>query len=273
MDIKGDGFLSEDMEPVIQWYRAKYADAFRMVIELSRLAQAQLPSIGGPPRTVRSLFASAYFIRAVQTCQGAVVMAERGMFTEAYTMLRGGIETLFYLGASIVEKDLGEGRDHVQRTKTAAYHHMKRIKEIKPDSDTSHLESVIDTMMEQGTEPSALQIKAVAAKAKLDWMHETLYQQLSVAHAHPTPNSLKLILEFDADQNPIGIGWGPVRGDTGEFVEVLKLNYMVLNRILREWFEFRPNPLGEQRLAEIDAEYDLFIKSKAEKANHATPTS
>ena len=272
MDIKSDGFLSEDMEQVIQWYRAKYADVLRIVTELNRLAQAQLPSIGGPPRAARSLFVSAYFVRALQTCQGAVVMAERGMFTEAYTMLRGGIETLFYLGASIVEKDLGEGRDHVQRTKTAAYHHMKRIKEIKPDSDTSHLESVIDTMMEQGMEPSAPQIKAVAEKAKLDWMYDTLYRQLSVAHAHPTPNSLKLILEFDADQNPIGVGWGPVRGDPDEFVEVLKLTYMVLNQILREWFKFRPNLHGDRRLAEIDAEYAMFIKAKAERANHAAST-
>ena len=84
MSIEIDGFLSDrDIEQVRQQYRKEFDQIFGFITELNQLAQSLLPSIEGLPRTLKNLFASGYFIRGLQNCQAAVLMAERGLFTES----------------------------------------------------------------------------------------------------------------------------------------------------------------------------------------------
>jgi hypothetical protein len=179
-------------------------------------------------------------------------------------LIRGGLETVFYLGAATRGKDFGRemGRDHVKRTKTAATAHMERMKELNPKSDESQLQAVIDTMLAQGIEPEAMIIKAVADKAELGLLYDTLYRQLSNAHAHPTLSSLDSVWEMDENQEPIGVFWGPERGDPDEIVDALSLNYVVLHQLLFEWLRLRPNPAVDKRLDELGAEYAAFTRAR-----------
>lgn len=267
MNIDEDGFLSPEVEKVRQSYRANHPEILQYVTELSRLAQSQLPRIAGQPRTLKNLFVSAYFIRALQQCQAAIILAERGMFTEAYTMVRGGLETVFYLGASTRGTDFARemGRDHVKRTKTTATAHMQRMKELDPDADESHLQSVIDALMAQGLDPEPLFIQVVAKKAELGLLYDTLYRQLSNSHAHPTLSSLNSIWQMDEHQMPLGVLWGPERGDPDEFVDALSLNYVVLHQMLFEWLRFRPDAALDRRLDEIGLAYTAFTQARAER--------
>lgn len=265
MSIDEDGFLSDQIEQVRTKYRADFSEIFGFVTELSRLAQSLLPAIEGQPRTLKNLFVSAYFVRALQQCQGAVLMAERGMFTEAYTLVRSGLETVFYLGAATRGADFARemGRDHVKRTRTAAEAHMQRMKELDPNADESHLQSVIDTLMEQGIDPGSLLIQAVAKKAELGLLYDTLYRQLSNGHAHPTLSSLNSIWQMDENQLPQGILWGPGRGDPDEVVDVLSLNYVVLHQLILEWLRFNSDAAADRRLSEIGIRYTAFTEARS----------
>lgn len=275
MSIDEEGFLSPEIENVRQNYRASHPDIFQYVTELSRLAQSQLPNIAGQPRTLKNFFVSAYFVRALQQCQAAILMAERGMFTEAYTMVRGGLETVFYLGASTRGTDFGRemGRDHVKRTKTTATAHMLRMKELDPNADQSHLQSVIDTLMAQGLDPEPLLIQAVAKKAELGLLYDTLYRQLSNSHAHPTLSSLNSIWQMDEQQMPLSVLWGPERGDPDEIVDALSLNYVVLHQLLFEWLRFRPDAALDRRLDEIGLKYTAFTKARTDPGSPPAGTN
>ena len=264
MSLNEHGFLSVEIEQVRKRYHQQFPEIFGLIIELSRLAQSMLPMIEGQPRTLKNLFVSAYFIRSLQQCQGAILMAERGMFTEAYTLIRGGLETVFYLGAATRGTDFSRemGRDHVKRTRTAATAHIQRMKELDPNADESHLQSVIDTMMAQGIDPEALLIQAVAKKAELSVLYDTLYRQLSNSHAHPTLSSLNSIWEMDENQIPKGVFWGPERGDPDEIVDALSLDYVVLHQLIFEWLRFKWDAIVDKRLDEIGAKYTAFTKAR-----------
>jgi hypothetical protein len=235
------------------------------VTGLSELAQSILPSMDGLPRTLKNLFTCGFFIRALQQCQGAILMAERGMFTEAYTLTRDGLETVFYLGAATRGSDFARelGRDHVQRTKTAATAYMERMKELDPNSDESHVQSAIATLMAQGIEPEAMFIKAVANKAELGILYDTVYRQLSNAHAHPTLSSLNVVWKVDADGIPQCLERGPERGDPNEIVDSLSMTYIVLHQLVFEWLRFRWSTPVDKRLDEIGNAYTAFTKARA----------
>jgi hypothetical protein len=264
MSIDEDGFLSEEIERVRQQYRANFPEIIGFVTELSRLGQLLLPTIAGQSRTLKNLFVSAYFIRALQQCQAAVILAERGLFTEAYTMVRSGLETVFYLGAATRGTDFARemGRDHVKRTRTTVEAHIQGMKAMDPNADESHLRNVIDTMMAQGIEPETMFIQAVAKKAELGPLYDTLYRQLSNGYAHPTLSSLNMIWQMDEEQIPQGVLWGPERGDPDEIVDVLSMNYAVLHQLIFEWLRFKWDDALDKRLDEIGTRYTAFLKAR-----------
>jgi hypothetical protein len=268
MSIREDGFLSEDIERVRKLYRAKFPEIIGFVTELSRLGQRLVPTIGGQMRTLKNLMVSAYFVRALQQCQSAVILAERGMFTEAYTMVRGGLETVFYLGAATRGTDFARelGRDHVKRTKTTVEAHIQGMKALDADADEALLREAVEAMMAHGIEPEAMFIQAVAKKAELGVLYDTLYRQLSNNHAHPTLSSLNMNWELDEEQLPQGIVWGPERGDPDEIVDVLSINCVVLQQLIFEWLRFKQDDDVEKRLKEIGIRYTAFLKARTEDA-------
>jgi Family of unknown function (DUF5677) len=260
MSIDEEGFLSRDIEQVRLNYRKKFPEIIGLVSQFSQMGQAVLPSVAGKSRTLKNLFVSAYFIRGLQQCQAAILLAERGLFTEAYTMVRSGLETVFYLGAATRGVDFARelGRDHVKRTKANAEAHMRRMKELDPNADETHLRSVVDTMLGQGIDPEAMFIEAVAKKAELGMLYDTLYRQLSNGHAHPTVSSLTSIWQMDENQLPLGVLWGPERGDPDEIVDALSLNCVVLHQLIWEWLRFNPDEMLDKRFGEIAARYTKF---------------
>lgn len=264
MSIDEDGFLSEDIEQVRKRYRETFPEIIGFATELSRLAQSILPTIAGQSRTLKNLFVSAYFIRALQQCQAAILLAERGMFTEAYTMVRAGLETVFYLGAATRGADFARemGRDHVKRTKTTVEAHIQGMKMLDANADETQLRTVIDAMMAQGVEPEAMFIHAVARKAELTALYDTLYRQLSNGHAHPTLSSLNMIWDMDENQLPRGVLWGPERGDPDEIVDVLSMNYAVLHQLIFEWLRFKWDGALDNRLEEIGRRYTAFLQAR-----------
>jgi len=143
---------------------------------------------------------------------------------------------------------------------------MQRMKELDPNADESYLQSVIDTLMEQGVDPGALLIQAVAKKAELGLLYDTVYRQLSNSHAHPTLSSLNSIWEMDENQLPRGILWGPERGDPDEIVDALSLNYVVLHQLIYEWLQFKWDAAVDKRLDELGVRYTAFTKARNEAA-------
>jgi hypothetical protein len=225
MTIERDGFLSPDIAQARDKNRARHTGAFEMVADFNRSAQLALPTIETLPRTKKNLLACGYYIRGLQSLQGAVLVAELGLTAEGYTLLRSGLETLFHLGATIKSEDFVEqlARDHVKRMRTAMSGYKKAVPGGDPEVDTAELEAVLASMLPDGVDPAIMSLEAVAKRAELSALYDGAYRSLSHAHAHPSLLSLTSIWEKDVDHQTKGVRWGPERGDDDELETFLLL--------------------------------------------------
>ena len=235
MSIDRDGFLSPDIIQAREENRARHASEFEMVAEFNREAQFALLTVGTLPRTKQNLFASGYYIRGLQSLQGAVLVAELGLMSEGYTLLRSGLETLFHLGATISSDDFVEhlARDHVKRMRTTIGGYKKAVTD--PEVDTTDLEALLASMLPDGVDPGTMSIEAVAKRADLSPLYDGAYRSLSHAHAHPSLLSLASIWEKDDDHQTSGVRWGPERGDDDELPTFLMLVCTVMFYFLVQW--------------------------------------
>jgi hypothetical protein len=94
------GFLSSEIESVIQQVHQEYGHWINLFKEISDYAvsiQQKIEII--PNNNAQSLLAATLFARTLANCQGAYLLIERGMDTQAKILLRAAIESLFVFAA------------------------------------------------------------------------------------------------------------------------------------------------------------------------------
>ena len=237
MSINQDGFLSPDIAQAREKNRSRDAQTFEMVTDLNRVAQSALSAVETLPRTRQNVSACSYYIRGLQTLQGAVLVAELGLMSEGYMLLRSGLETLFHLGATIKSEDFAEqlARDHVKRTQMAIKSYKRVVPEGDPEVDTDKLEAALASALPDGVDPATMSLEFVAKRADLSPLYEGLYRSLSHAHAHPSLLSLVSIWNTDDDHSTIGVLWGPERGADDELKTFLTLICNVMGQLAVQW--------------------------------------
>ena len=184
MSIDRDGFLSPDIAEIRDRCRSQHRDSFEMITEINRVAQAVLPGFSTLQSTDKNSIACQLFIRALQSLQAAVLTAEIGLMSEAYTLIRSGLESVFYLGATIRTDDikLKLMRDQVKRVRTV----MEGFKRAIPDGDKyvnqDAFEEMLRSALPEGVDPATVSIKTFADQAGLTVLYDGIYRQLSLAH-------------------------------------------------------------------------------------------
>ena len=266
MSIDRDGFLSPDIAQARDRYRAQHPDAFEMITDFNRVAQLALPTFETLRPTTKNLLACGYYIRGLQSLQAAALVAEHGLMSEAYTLVRSGLETLFHLGATIRTDNFNQllARDHVKRVRTAVSHYKKMMPLGDAESDADELEAALASMLPEGVEPERMSLEAVAKRAELNHLYDSLYRSLSLAHAHPSLLSLASIWNTDNAHETKGVLWGPERGDEDQIKVVLGLVCSVMFNLAEQWgqllvqvhhrkaeFHQRLEQVGEKYLAAL----------------------
>src|SRR5258708_4800750 len=114
MAFEHEGFLSSELTDWTTATRAQFKDWFELVYNLNRDAM-KLLSIKPEPDQKREWVASLLYRRALQSFQGAVLMAERGMIADALTLARNCAATAIAIGGVAVGEtfvdDLIEAHD------------------------------------------------------------------------------------------------------------------------------------------------------------------
>jgi hypothetical protein len=262
MSIDRDGFLSPDIAEIRDRCRSQHRDSFEMITEINRVAQAVLPGFSTLQSTDKNSIACQLFIRALQSLQAAVLTAEIGLMSEAYTLIRSGLESVFYLGATIRTDDikLKLMRDQVKRVRTV----MEGFKRAIPDGDKyvnqDAFEEMLRSALPEGVDPATVSIKTFADQAGLTVLYDGIYRQLSLAHAHPSLISLASIRHVGDDHKTQGVQWGPERGDPDEIKNVLSLTFGVMFNLLTQWARLafqndQPATALQQRLIQIGEKY------------------
>ncbi|MDR6530312.1 hypothetical protein J2800_001048 [Caulobacter rhizosphaerae] len=202
-----NGFLADAASEWIADYRAANAAWFTLATDLSEILQevAFLATEQCHGTSFeRDTVAAFLLLRGLQTFQGAVVMAERGMAVESRILTRSLLEDAFCMAG------LHDNPDDL-------------LKMIRDDHDASRKgkAKVILHNGIEGADARALndlikEIQGVSyfspeAASKLGPLKRQylLYKQISDDAAHPSANSLKRHMNVASDRSGWNYRWGP----------------------------------------------------------------
>ena len=115
------------------------------------------------------------------------------------------------------------------------------------ENDADELEAALASMLPEGVEPRKMSLEAVAKRAELNHLYDSLYRSLSLAHAHPSLLSLASIWNTDNAHETKGVLVGPERGDEDQIKVVLGLVCSVMFNLAEQWGQLlssSPSPKG-----------------------------
>ena len=228
MSFKTDGFLSPTMATYTATLRriTPYELWFKYAEELNRLGQEILEGHETSVGENQRLITTVLFIRANQSFQAAIILAERGMLADARTVLRSAVEGAIALNA------IANDPTFDQKLIEAHLNFQRRTANVvlsEPDYRGQHSDAEIEQMRETVKDVEAQEVAAGYAFRDIGWstvatkhcrdLYDLLYRPLSNDGTHTNVNAIHRFLEFDGS-NPIGLRFGP---STHDLVEVLKM--------------------------------------------------
>jgi hypothetical protein len=106
--------------------RAQFKDWFDLVDTFNREAMKILFAIEPSPSSNRELATSLLYRRALQSFQGAVLLAERGMIADARSLVRSCSETAIAIGCLAIDEKFVDDliEDHDRHRLTSANVHL-----------------------------------------------------------------------------------------------------------------------------------------------------
>ncbi|MCC6946411.1 MAG: hypothetical protein IT539_01455 [Bradyrhizobiaceae bacterium] len=229
MSFSIDGFLSPAMGQLRTSLRsvAEYKAWFDFAEDLNRVGLDMLRDRDVPRYDNQRLTISILFIRAHKSFQSSLLLAERGLVSDARVVLRSAIEGAIALNA------LANDPTFLDRIIEAHYYNQRKIARLilnDPAYRASHSPQQIAEMEATIRDVDARE-KTVAPRKFKDpnWseiaethckdLYQTLYRLLSGDGTHTTLNAIHRHVEYDANNEIRELKIGP---DTTGLVETLK---------------------------------------------------
>lgn len=199
-------FLSDEMDAFRKSMRMKFKDEFVVIENRSRAAITELRSVSGT-FSLNYLVGAAFWLRCIEGCQGAVLLAERGLPTAPFAVLRTALECLF--ASCAVWRDVGV------IAKMEQQHHFERIQQARlmmsfqstlevADEHMALLKKVADTPPVN----KAWTAFDAASAAGFEQLYQVQYRGLAIGGAHASPRSLDDYWE-EQQNGTVGLGLEP----------------------------------------------------------------
>lgn len=226
MPFAKDGFLA----PEIDRFRATlrnvptYRQWFEFAESLNRLGLDILRELEVPESDRLKVAMTTLFIRAHQSFQAALVLAERGLLGDARALLRSAIEGAIALNA--LNKDaefLSQLTDAHQFNlrkkarlilKNSGYRSYYEPEQIREMEETIRSVDSIDAMrISSGKEKLSDIVWANVANMHCPDLYDLIYRALSEDGTHTNINSMNRHMEYDAQGSFSGFKVGPSISD------------------------------------------------------------
>jgi len=204
------GYLSNESEQYRIEQRARTPAEFAQARQAVAAALAQFHAIGPGHATPGVIAALGFWLRCLETCQGVVLLTERGMATSALALLRTAYECLFYACALWRRPELAdrmEAAHHVERTKQA-----RAMLDVGRDRFDAERLAELEAIAAETYPQASFSAWDAAFAADLRFEYEAAYRGLGIGGAHATlrsldgyhavqsDGSLNLIAEPDSEQ-------------------------------------------------------------------------
>jgi len=226
MAFEDEGFLSSELTDWTTATRAQFKDWFELVYELNRDAMKLLSAIKPEPNQKREWVAALLYRRALQSFQGAVLMAERGMIADALTLARNCAETAIALGGVAVDErfigDLIEDHHkHRLSYSSAILSDPESLPFLMPDQ-IKNLKQVVAEVkgLYQSPRPRRINWEQAAKKAKMTDLYITTYRMTSGDAVHTTVQALDRHIEPDEHGKIKSMTFRPETRDLGHALSV-----------------------------------------------------
>jgi len=211
MSLEDEGFLSPEISIWIEQIRHENWEWFELGRKFNRIAQHQLVTLVKVTEMDTQKFLSALlFMRGLQNAQGAVLLAERGMTSDAVTLARSIFEVVFRLGAIHRNKDfiLRFVRDDMDRRSKLVRVFLEGNAETGAfdANETARLKQFLNEAKSSGP---TLSIFDIAKAASLEQFYDTFFRGISDDTVHASLAALKRHVRMDDKGHFAGFQWGP----------------------------------------------------------------
>ena len=218
LSLRDEGFLSPAIADFVPTLRAMQAPWFDLIGRINRHGQAVMNNLealcnGRSTHDPISL-ATRLLMRSLSAFQGAVLLAERGLATDAEALARGVYENAFWLGylqaepqAAVAALIADELRSQKSRDR-ALLKDLDRAQTPRPDLQAMLTARIAKADSELKGAPKKLDIEKLAEKGDVDAVYFA-YKMLSSGAAHASLHSLAKHLNVDADGELSGHVTGP----------------------------------------------------------------
>lgn len=207
MAFDTDGFLSEDLGEWMTKTKADHRDWFDLANHLNREGMKLLFSAEPSNTSNKQLLAALLYGRALQSYQGVVLLSERGMLTEARTLVRSCAESAIALCAvALDEKFIDELISDYDRHRLCIANVFANDTDCKSDLTPEQIEKLRETAREikdrnHPNTPQSINWATVATKTGTTALYNTIYRGISGDAAHATIEALNRHIKSDAESN------------------------------------------------------------------------
>lgn len=210
-----EGFLSSGMVDWTLDTRMAAASWFFLVTEINKGAMSILVGLRPKKNSEEQLIAAALYGRAVQSFQGAIILAERGMLADANTLTRSVVETaIFICGIACVEGFLSRmassNKAHYFGMAKALVGQLEQGDEAAR-KDAEEVRLLLQSIEEGKFKISDIKLRNLASEVGMDPLYEFMYREISGNSAHPSLSSAERHIERDSNGNVEGLCFKPVR--------------------------------------------------------------
>jgi len=254
MSVYELGFLSPEIELYRQRIRQRYVEFFNLIERACRCCHAAKTKFQIHNRDGQELFAVGLFLKITGDVEAATLLLERGLTSQARSLLRVGIEGSIILAKICEQYEFA----HVYAI-VAEQERLKLIKGIKNDERAGY-----ENLRTKFTDSLVTSIEATVAgqpTANLrQWANDVnmapIYAgpyRLFSAHVHSGAVSLSKFYFTDDEGEIKGIDWGPelevdCRAELIEAVRLLITGLALVNKLFKVDIDNEANPIFEEYL-------------------------
>jgi hypothetical protein len=221
--FRAKGYLAENIDQFRFHYRSAMADWFTVAEELNALGQRfymecadMLP---GRPTMDPVALSLQMMPRCLSGYQGSLILAERGLGTEAQVLVRGVMETAFWMGylASDPSSAVPPLERETYRSEIGLYEAAQRHLQVSPETMAELDRQLTDMKALCADLPKSPKVEELASLSGYGPSY-FFYKELSGVAAHLSIKSIHVFLSHNEAGEVVGHQIGPDDASVGKAV-------------------------------------------------------
>jgi hypothetical protein len=236
------GFLSQELANWIGQTRTEFKVQFEASERINRLAMKMLFDLPAEEMTDAQAFANLCFGRALQSFQGAILLAQRGSLLDARTLVRSCAESAIALSAlkadPTMPQRMSESYDHHRLRLAKAHLDRHDVIGMLTEAEVSEHRQIIEEINKKYGKkgPQPINWKSEAQGGGTIDLYDGVYRLTSGNGAHTTMASLERFLADSMEGNAPGFKFHPDKSDLGSTLFLACAAMLQALGVVKDWF-------------------------------------